>query len=394
MEYKGKVLSVVVAVLSLAWASTATSEIQRLPLEEELPDSLGETYISGFGFYNKKVVYEKVNGLAVLEGDIILGTVEEAERWKELHSGTPSSEIGPQSIIITGQRYRWPNNVIPFQFSEEISAPIRSTTEEAIAHWEANTPIRFVERTAQNADEYPDFVEIVNEEEACRATVGRRTGRQTVNLFERCSFGNVVHEFGHTLGLWHEHSREDRDEFIEIKWSNIDPDPAIRSNFNQHIDIADDIGKYDYNSIMHYGPYAYAVDKTLPTIVPTQDGVQIGQREGLSQGDIASITEHYPEFLPQAKIARSQYSVFWGNEVFLDGRSSYAPNGEPLSFSWRLGDGTMASGVRRLTHLYSERGQYTSTLTVVDTDGNQDEDQATVTVYGVEAILPAITMLL
>ena len=35
------------------------------------------------------------------------------------------------------------------------------------------------------------------------------------------------------MGLWHEQSRKDRDQFITINWASIDP--ATKHNFDQHI---------------------------------------------------------------------------------------------------------------------------------------------------------------
>ncbi|PRD26667.1 UNVERIFIED_CONTAM: nas-13 [Trichonephila clavipes] len=50
---------------------------------------------------------------------------------------------------------------------------------------------------------------------------------------------------------------------------------------------------YDYNSIMHYGPFSFAKDRSIPSITPLQENITIGQRDGFSQFDLEKIHRLY-----------------------------------------------------------------------------------------------------
>ena len=105
-------------------------------------------------------------------------------------------------------------------------------------------------------------------------------------LGSACTTGNCIHEIGHTVGLWHEQSRADRDQFVTVRFNEIIAN--ARHNFNQHIQDGIDLGAYDYESIMHYPRDAFS-STGEDTIIPTKAEAKIGQREKLSPGDIASV---------------------------------------------------------------------------------------------------------
>lgn len=59
----------------------------------------------------------------------------------------------------------------------------------------------------------------------CCSYVGRRGGGpQAISIGKNCDkFGIVVHELGHVIGFWHEHTRPDRDDHVSIIRENIQP---------------------------------------------------------------------------------------------------------------------------------------------------------------------------
>lgn len=60
---------------------------------------------------------------------------------------------------------------------------------------------------------------------SCFSPVGRQyasPGAQELSIGIGCNHkGIIMHELLHALGFWHEQSRSDRDDFLEVLWENI-----------------------------------------------------------------------------------------------------------------------------------------------------------------------------
>lgn len=226
--------------------------------------------VDGVAFQHREVEYTMVDGDPLFEGDIILNL-----------DGPTLAGTG-----IPNTKFYWTNDLVPYEIDAKLPEQWRVT--DAIKHWEEKTSIRFVLRTKENASKYPNYVAFVPGM-GCSSYVGMIGGRQTVNLALGCSLGNTIHEIGHVVGLWHEQSRIDRDDFVTIHFENIIP--SMSFNFNKQVTNGEDIGAYDYASIMHYPRKAFSKNGE-DTIVP-KGNQEIGQRQHLSDGDISSVEYMY-----------------------------------------------------------------------------------------------------
>uniref|UniRef100_A0A4W5M5R9 Metalloendopeptidase n=1 Tax=Hucho hucho TaxID=62062 RepID=A0A4W5M5R9_9TELE len=118
-------------------------------------------------------------------------------------------------------------------------------------------------------------------------------GPQAISIGKNCDkFGIVVHELGHVIGFWHEHTRPDRDEHVSIIRDNIHPGQEYNFLKMSPVEV-DSLGEvYDFDSIMHYAPNTFS---RLVQRTDYSSGVRppIGQRTRLSKGDIVQARKLY-----------------------------------------------------------------------------------------------------
>lgn len=95
------------------------------------------------------------------------------------------------------------------------------------------------------------------------------------------------------------------------------------------------------------------------TVTVTDDDAGVGTAHG--QVDVTSSNR------PPVAIAGAAALGHEGSPVAFDGRASFDPDGDALTFSWTFGDGAAGSGVGPTpSHVYADDGTYTVTLTVSD----------------------------
>ncbi|XP_078397500.1 meprin A subunit alpha [Cetorhinus maximus] len=132
--------------------------------------------------------------------------------------------------------------------------------------------------------------------DGCWSFVGDLHGGQNVSIGERCDYKAIVgHELLHALGFYHEQSRTDRDDYVYILWDQIIP--GMEHNFVVYPDdyITDLNTPYDYESVMHYAPFSFNINKSIPTIIakiPAFDDI-IGQRLDFSATDLLRLNRMY-----------------------------------------------------------------------------------------------------
>jgi hypothetical protein len=222
----------------------------------------------------------------VLNGDIIVGTTLQ--------------QLAIYQSNQSNGAYIWPKGSIPVRIDVNMKQNrtiygtmplLHDNALRAIEVINKSTHLRLIPHT--NEKDYIRIKYTTDTGYGGISPIGKRGGEQTIYITRSSDEQTIIHELLHSLGFWHEQSRHDRDNHVSIDFTNISEE--YKHNFQ--IEPGSPTTPYDKESIMHYSAYAFAKDKTKPTI-KCKDGnsttnCTFGTYQMLSKQDIAGINTAY-----------------------------------------------------------------------------------------------------
>ena len=312
------------------------------------------------------IVLEKVEDYYLFEEDIML-TELQVQDLRQTDSRAVARNIA--GVF-------WPGGIVPYVLDSGFEQTASLAT--AINHYHSNTIVRWVPRT--NETNYVKFLTI--DGSMNWSAIGMYGGEQSISLSSN-SPGIIIHEMAHALGLYHEMSRSDRDNYVNINWENIWSGELYRNQFKTYVERGldgQDIGDFDIESIMMYGSYQMTAN-LRPTVVKKDGTIIPENRSHLTPKDISAINYLYAYKPP----VLTQYSEIIRAGTHKQFKAEYASSGGNLTYEWRIPSGVSASySVDRSTATltFSNSGTYTIECRVKEGTHTSDWGSSTVSVTG------------
>lgn len=238
--------------------------------EAYLPPSNGEGEWRMGYFDGREITYQVIDGMNILEGDIIL-------------TDDQIQDVNEKGTITTSSSKIWPGGVVYYRWATGLDQATKDKFNAAKAHWESVTDVSFVYRSTQ-----ANYIEVINGS-GCYSYIGMIGGKQTLSIGSGCSSGNAIHEIGHAVGMYHEHTRTDRNTYVTVNTGNIQT--GKENNFTICSSCTAN-GTLDFGSVMMYGSYSFSKNG-LPTIVKKNGSTFSVQRNALSTNDKNIINTKY-----------------------------------------------------------------------------------------------------
>ncbi|NXF96730.1 MEP1A protein, partial [Eubucco bourcierii] len=194
-----------------------------------------------------------------------------------------------QRNALKNESYRW-KFPIPYILGDNLDLNAKGVILQAFEMYRLKSCIDF--KPYEGETSYIFF----RKEDGCWSMVGNQQTGQNLSIGAGCDYTAIVeHEILHALGFYHEQSRMDRDDYVTIWWDEIIA--GKEHNFVKYDDsfITDLNTPYDYESVMHYRPFSFNKNESVPTItakIPEFNDI-IGQRLDLSAIDLERLNRMY-----------------------------------------------------------------------------------------------------
>ncbi|NXE26047.1 MEP1A protein, partial [Ardeotis kori] len=194
-----------------------------------------------------------------------------------------------QRNALRNETYRW-KFPVPYILGDNLDLNAKGVILQAFEMFRLKSCVDF--KPYEGERTYIFFTK----ESGCWSMVGDLQTGQNLSIGTGCDYRAIVeHEVLHALGFYHEQSRMDRDDYVTIWWDQIIADKE--HNFLKYDDsyITDLNTPYDYESLMHYQPFSFNKNESIPTItanIPEFDDI-IGQRLDFSAIDLERLNRMY-----------------------------------------------------------------------------------------------------
>ncbi|XP_052711416.1 MAM and LDL-receptor class A domain-containing protein 1-like isoform X1 [Crassostrea angulata] len=191
----------------------------------------------------------------------------------------------------------WTDNIIPYTIDSSLSTDQSNVDvlNKAIQQFTDYTCLKWVPYGSAEANKasYSTYIEFISGS-GCWSYVGRVfDDKQQISLEDPgcVSVSTAVHEMTHAIGQEHEQSRNDRDNYVTMLWSNIQ---GGETNNNMAKSNTYDYNPYDYESVLQYSLTSFSTNGQ-PTIEFKDRRLDFlaDSATGLMFYDIQDITDGY-----------------------------------------------------------------------------------------------------
>lgn len=283
-----------------------TQDDTHLTSTEQLYPGINGTEVS-IELFGATIICQLINNEYVYQGDILVAN--------NIAKGSSSTNIK-----------KWPDNTIYYSINDNLPSLQKDAVRDAIIEFQTKTNLIFKVRTTET-----NYIEFLRDENGSGSIIGMNSyytigpyppiyDHNIIRLAYWALSGAVMHEIGHAVGLFHEHNKPNRDDFVEIIKDNIK-----KGKYSQFIKDGGNLNTsgFDWKSIMLYPSISDFSIEGRPTMVRKSDRDTFdSNRSYLSEGDIYLINLMYPNPPKVSTVKVSSITSITANctgEVLSDG---------------------------------------------------------------------------